>query len=275
MVCALRWIGTRRSAFIIDNIVGILGCHVADAVLARSVADLRLVMEADLPKAALETERVSSAHRAAEIAAVLEEDVALGHLRPRERLLEDELARRFAAKRHVIRMALATLTDMGVIVHQANKGAAVREFELDEVEQLYQVRELVERRAAELIPLPAPEGLIRQLTAIHARHTAAVAKDDLRLVFRHNLLFHRVLFAACGNLYLVGVVEQFAMRTHAIRSYTIGDRHLLARVCQEHAAMIACLEKADRGGLVRTVVDHLRPAKDAYLARTRVLMLSA
>jgi DNA-binding GntR family transcriptional regulator len=228
-----------------------------------------------LPKDGTENERISSTQRAAEIAAVLEEDVALGRLRPRERLREDDLTRRFGAKRHVIRLALATLVEMGALVHQANKGVAVREFGFEEVEQLYQVRELVERRAAELIPVPAPPELIRELTAIHARHTAAVGKDDLRAVFRHNLLFHRVLFAACGNPSLVSVVEQFAMKTHGIRSYTIGDRSLLARVCKEHAAMIACLECGDRAGLMQAAVDHLRPAKEAYLARTRALMLSA
>jgi DNA-binding GntR family transcriptional regulator len=211
---------------------------------------------------------MSSADRAAEIAAILEEDIALGQLRPRQRLVEAELSLRFAAKRHVIRLAFATLVEMGILVHQANKGVAVREFAPDEVEQLYQVRELVERRAAELIPLPAPPKLLRALAAIHARHIAAVARDDLRTVFRCNLVFHRVLFAACGNPALVGVVEQFAMRTHGIRSYTIGDRVLLARVCEEHAAMIACLRDGDRPGLVRAVVDHLGPAKDAYLART-------
>ena len=45
----------------------------------------------------------------------LEEDIVLGRLHPRERLIEDELMRRFAAKRHVVRRALEDLQQMGVV----------------------------------------------------------------------------------------------------------------------------------------------------------------
>jgi DNA-binding GntR family transcriptional regulator len=45
----------------------------------------------------------------------LEEDIVLGRLHPRERLIEDELMRRFAAKRHVVRRALADLQQMGIV----------------------------------------------------------------------------------------------------------------------------------------------------------------
>ena len=60
---------------------------------------------------------------AGEIAGALEEEIALGHLAPRERLVEEELAERFQVKRHVIRQALADLDAMGIIVRQPNRGA--------------------------------------------------------------------------------------------------------------------------------------------------------
>lgn len=202
---------------------------------------------------------------------MLEEDIALGILRPRERLVEDELIARFAQKRHVIRQALVDLEAMGIVVRQPNKGAMVKDFHPKEVEDLYTVRELLECKGAQLLPMPAPPALLERLKAIHKRHIVASEKGDLRSVFRENLDFHSTLYSACGNMALAQAIGQFADKTHSIRSYTIGDRQLLTQAAQQHAAMIESIEQGNRDRLIAQVVGHLAPAKAAYLERTRHL----
>jgi DNA-binding GntR family transcriptional regulator len=204
-----------------------------------------------------------------DIVAVLEEEIALGQLAPRERLVEEEIADRFGVKRHVVRQALADLETMGIVVHQPNRGAAVRDYGVDEVEQLYLVRALIERRAAELMPLPAGRAILKDLQKIQNLHAAAAEKGDLRTVFRENLLFHRTFFSLCGNVPLMEIIEQMALKTHAIRSYSIGDPSLLKVVREQHQRMIDLLSTRDRKGLVDVVVQHIQPAKDAYLRLAR------
>lgn len=212
------------------------------------------------------TDRTSATSRAAEIVRCLEEEIAFGDLRPRERLVEEELVGRFGAKRHVVRQALIDLEIMGVVQRLPNKGAKVRDFSHKEVEDIYLVRELLERRAVELLQLPAPIKVISELTRIHATHLAAVKRRDLRTVFRQNLLFHRTFFAACAVPPLVEVIEQFAMKAHAIRSYTISHPNLLKQVCNDHAQMIELMRGSDRGKLIELVNAHIQPAKQAYLS---------
>jgi DNA-binding GntR family transcriptional regulator len=195
----------------------------------------------------------------------LEEEIVLGRLRPRERLLEEELAKHFDAKRHVVRAALAELETMGIIVRQPNKGAAVRDFTPLEVEQIYDVRQLLEGRAAEIIALPAAPELLEKLRVIHARHSKAVDDHEPRTVFRANLEFHRVLFGACGNPYLAEQIDQLASRAHAIRFHAITDERLVNRAREEHGLMIDYLEKGNREKLVDIVARHIQPSKDAYL----------
>lgn len=199
----------------------------------------------------------------------LEEEIVLGVLRPRERLLEEDLAKYFDAKRHVIRAALAELETMGIVVRQPNRGAAVRDFTAEEVEQIYSVRDVLERHAASIMPLPAPSELLTKLRAIQARHSKAVEAQDLRAVFRANLEFHRVLFAACNNPYLAEQISQLASRAHAIRFHAITDPKLLDRARKEHGLMIKYLESGDREKLVELVGAHIRPSKDAYLRLAR------
>lgn len=206
---------------------------------------------------------------AADIAATLEEEIALGHLAPRERLVEEELAERFHVKRHVIRQALLDLDAMGIVVRQPNRGAAVKDFSAAEVEQLYLVRTLVETCAGRLIPLPAPAGVIDELQKIHKRHCAAAERGDLHRVFRENLIFHKTLFAACGNQALTEVIEQLHFKTHAIRSYSVGDPKILDSARAQHERMIELLQTGNREEFVELLDRHIQPAKLAYLRQSR------
>jgi DNA-binding GntR family transcriptional regulator len=204
-----------------------------------------------------------------EVVRALEEDIIFGRLKPRERLVEETLMERTGAKRHVVRQALMELERLGIVVRERNKGSAVKDFVPDDVEAIYEMRELLQRHAAERIPLPANTGLITELRRIHEDHARAVEAGDLRAVYRLNNRFHDTLFGACGNPYLVETIADYAWLAHAIRSYRIADPELLAQARDEHARMIAALERADRAALVRLCVEHIEPSKQAYLAQER------
>jgi len=195
----------------------------------------------------------------------LEEEIVLGRLRPRQRLLEEELTEYFGTKRHNVRAALMELESMGIVVRQPNRGAAVRDFTVQEVEQIYEVRELLETHAARITPLPASPECIAELKLVQARHGKAADEHDTRTVFRSNLEFHRTLFAACGNPYLAEQISQLASRAHAIRFHVITDSTHLQRARREHEEMIECLQSGDRARFIELVSGHLRPSKEAYL----------
>ena len=102
---------------------------------------------------------------------ILEEDIIFGRLRPRERLVEDDIMKRFGVKRHVVRQALMRLESMGLVTRAPNKGALVRDFSLHELDQIYEMRELLQERAVERIPLPAQPELTSELRRIQAWRT--------------------------------------------------------------------------------------------------------
>lgn len=211
-------------------------------------------------------DRLPPRHAVARVVAALEEDIIFGRLAPRARLVEDSLMARFEAKRHVVRQALADLARMGVVVKVPNRGALVRDYTLDEVEQIYAVRELLQREAASRVPLPADPALVARVEAIHRAHSAQVAAGNLRAVYHLNNEFHETLFAACGNPYLADAVRHHAWLTHAIRSYRIGDPVLLAQARDEHGEIVEALRRGDRERLVQLCVEHVRPARAAYIA---------
>jgi len=205
----------------------------------------------------------------------LEEDIVFGRLRPRERLVEEDLAARFSVKRHGIREALAELERMGVVVRRRGRGAQVRDFAPGEIDDLFGVRELLEVEAVRRMPLPAGPDLLERLKALHRRHSDAVGAADLHTVFRANIEFHEVLFAACGNPYLAEAVNQFAMKSHAVRFYSSANPELLTLARDQHGLIIEALDAGDRAGLVDLCIAHLKPARNAYMEANQGIMTGA
>jgi DNA-binding GntR family transcriptional regulator len=202
---------------------------------------------------------------AAEVANAIEFDILFGNLRPRERLVEDVLMRRFEAKRHVVRQALADLERIGIVVREPNRGATVRDFSAQEVEEISELREILQRRAAQRIPLPVDPALVASLEQIQARHDKAVAKQDPRAIDRANEAFHTTLFAACGSAHLAAAIEHYSYLTRAMRLYPLVNRDLLEQLRRQHWEMIAALKAGDRKALVALVVEHIQPSKRLYL----------
>jgi DNA-binding GntR family transcriptional regulator len=208
----------------------------------------------------------SMEHVVAAIVAQLEEDIVLGFVHLRERLVEDALIERFAAKRYAVREALAQLARLGLVERLPNRGALVRALTPAEVDEIYFVRELLEGAAArKVIRFASPEQ-IEGLKKIQRRHDKATREGDPRAAFRANIDFHRAFFAACNNKELLETIEQFAQKAHGVRSYIITQQEYLERARAEHWRIIEALGEGDVSKLLTTCREHIDVARKAYIA---------
>ncbi|WP_415765393.1 GntR family transcriptional regulator [Paraburkholderia sp. J10-1] len=201
----------------------------------------------------------------ARVSDTLEEEIVLGVLHPRERLVEDELCERFALKRHVARLVLAELEQRGLIERRKNVGALVKSYSPREVMELYSVREILETNAAQRIALPVAPEQLAELVEIQKAHDAAAQAGNLRAVFRANMDFHHALFALSDNQALTEAIREYERRTHPIRSASLLFPHYLEKARTEHHAMLEALAGQDQLKLVELCREHLVPARDAYL----------
>src|SRR5438046_934468 len=71
------------------------------------------------------------------IATRLEEDIVLGRLHPRERLVEQDLCDRFHTHRGDVRLALFELEKKSILQRIPNRGAVVRDLTPKDVMEIY------------------------------------------------------------------------------------------------------------------------------------------
>ena len=194
----------------------------------------------------------------------IKSDIIVGRLRPREHLLEEESRAKFAASRHIVRAAFVTLERMGLIIRRPNRGAIVRDFSVQQVEHLYEVRMVLQREAALQLPMPLPSDAVIELEEIHHRYCRAQEAGHLLEVNQCNDAFHRSIWRQCPNQYLADTIDRLWIETTGIRWYGVGDPMLLINSRRDHATMIEQLKAGDREGFVALSVEHIIPPLQAF-----------
>jgi len=199
------------------------------------------------------------------VAKALEDDIIFGRLEPGSRLVEDVLIARFRVTRHAVRQALYELERTGIVVRERNKGVSVRSLSNTEVQQIYEVRELLQRQAALRIRLPARPEHIEALEQLHETYGRFLERRDFRGVHETNDAFHLKLFEACDNPHLVGSIEHYMWQTLPVRSKKTADLEHARASQRDHSLMIRLLKGTDNWALAQLCVDHLQAPKHAYL----------
>jgi DNA-binding GntR family transcriptional regulator len=219
--------------------------------------------QASLPEAPAFTREEEQA----EVIRRLEEDIIFGRFAPGARLIEDTLMSRYGASRHFVRQALFQLERRGIVLREKNVGATVRFYSSEEVRQIYEVREMLTRQAALMIPLPAPAELIEHLTELQRQYCAKADARDLRGIHEANDAFHLALFSACDNPYLVRSLQDYMDLTLPMRAKNLADQQGLALSRRQHDLMIELLKARDSWALAQLSVDHMQASKSDYLER--------
>jgi DNA-binding GntR family transcriptional regulator len=199
------------------------------------------------------------------IAKCLEEDIVLGRLSPRERLIEQELCQRFNTHRADVRLALFELEKKGIIHRIPNRGAMVRALTPKEVMEIYAVREELEVMAVRILPFPVAASDRNALEELQRKHAAAVDAGDMLTVFYSNLHFHRTLFGLCRNSCLIATIEQLAQKVYGIRSYGNALPEALDRARSDHVQMLEAISAGQHDDLIALTRRHLKPSPEAYI----------
>lgn len=192
----------------------------------------------------------------------LQHDIVFGRLKPRERLVEEEMSVRFAVGRHVIRAVLEELDRAGLVVRRPNRGATVRDYTAAEIEQLYDVRRVLHREAAMRIRLPGSRELVSTLKRINDEYRRCCRAGELYEAAGLNEQFHQTLNAACGNVFLADMIQQFWLRTASIhsRSYAVRNMARIYETIEEHDAMVKTIASGTNEQLATLSIEHMKPA---------------
>ncbi len=128
----------------------------------------------------------------------LRRDISAQRLLPGTVLQEAALSEQFEASRTPVREALFRLHQEGFI-EKVGRQLRVKAFSLAEVEELYQLREALEKMAVRLCIDRASDASLDEIQAQLERYTEFDVDADYEAFNEYANQFHRSIVALCGN----------------------------------------------------------------------------
>lgn len=138
--------------------------------------------------------RTSTAERVSDI---LRSRIAEGFFPPGTRLSEDSIGNALGVSRNTLREAFRLLTHERLLVHQLNRGVFVRVLTVEDVEDIYRTRSLVE--CAVVRGLGEPPYAVDGLATAVADGRRASREGDWKGLGTANIHFHRELVALADS----------------------------------------------------------------------------
>lgn len=200
---------------------------------------------------------------------VIGEAILDGRLEAGQRLKESELAEQLGLSRTPVREALLLLHAEGLVELTPNRGARVRTFEIDELEDLYELRALLEGFAARKAALAISPAKLKLLKASCIRFEKLRAMDDAVGLVKENRIFHNTILEAAGSDRLTFMVRKVVQLPLVYRSFIwySPDQRLISE--HYHKQLVRAFETHDAERAELIMAEHVLEARDFLVAELR------
>jgi DNA-binding GntR family transcriptional regulator len=196
------------------------------------------------------------------VADVIRDGILEGRLRPGDRLKEDMIAKELEVSRTPVREAIAMLQAEGLLEAQQHRGAMVRSYTPAELEEIYDLRSILEgyaaRRAATRI---TTRELARLQTSVERMEK--LEPKDLEHLVQQNGIFHDTILQAADSQRLLAMVSQTRALPLIYQSYAWYTPAQLSLSLEYHRRVLSALERRDAEQAEYDMRHHLFNAKEA------------
>ncbi|OHB44381.1 MAG: hypothetical protein A2178_03420 [Planctomycetes bacterium GWC2_49_10] len=175
-------------------------------------------------------------------------------LKPGERLVEEQLGRDLGVSRTPLRDAINALAKDGFVKIEPRRGASVREFQLKDLIELYDIRMALEGLAAKLAAGNIDHSVLERLGN-------EFKENDVRLLLKADTNLHKIIIESCGNVKLQETLINLGNLVQAFRTagYKSTSRSKAATVF--HIKIVKALMNGDGEVAEKLMREHIEKTK--------------
>jgi DNA-binding GntR family transcriptional regulator len=201
-----------------------------------------------------------------QVAEFLTKAILEGRYRNGQRLVENELQRKFGVSRAPIREAFFVLERNGLLTNIPRKGRFVRTINEKDIEENFVVRAHLESLAVRLaVPHLGPEDFKKMDSALSAM-TLAAKGNDFKTYYRFHYEFHGIFIRVSKNDTLVKILENLRYQTIWFQySHPSAQERPYEYLISVHRQILDLCIKKDVDELEHLVKKHILVSLDGLL----------
>lgn len=192
-----------------------------------------------------------------------------GRLAPNANLRIGPLAAELGMSPTPVREALRMLQSQGLIAHDPHRGMSVADYRNVRVEEVYELRGVIEPLAARLAAERATEEDLDRIRAVHRELDAAVRSNSpqaLTEAVTLNARWHQAIFQAAGSTALVETMDRIYALTPLEAMWTSSRAPVSVK---EHEQVLEALSARDAARAALLMQRHIERGGRRAVARLR------
>lgn len=183
-----------------------------------------------------------------------------------EELNEVALADHYKVSRTPVRDALQRLAAERLVVNVRNRRTTVIHPSQKEVEETYQVRQILESAAARQAAPNISQQVLTKLRNLADAAIPASGQSWGKAELQFDVELHRAIAEACGNSRLREEIERYGRIVRFVRSQVARDPAVLQEGHEQHLRVLAALESRDEDAAAKAMEEHISAAAQSVLS---------
>jgi len=200
--------------------------------------------------------------------AILDE-VASGKFRPGERIIQEQIAQALGVSRQPVQQALALLRNQGVLLDAPGRGLIVTPLDPDYVQQMYDVRAVIEGLASRRAAESGASVAAKQGPALLEAGRKAVASGAVAKMIAADIRFHEFLYALSGNALIAPALATHLTYTQRVMGEVLIRDAKPRDIWDQHAEILAAIASGDGQRAEALTRAHIQQAAGFMVGRLR------
>lgn len=190
----------------------------------------------------------------------LRDAITNDHIKPGERLVERSLCESMGVSRTVVRECIRHLESERLIVGVPNAGFIVATISSDEVQEIYELRIMLECSAVRSCALNADKEVIAALRKLCKEIAECLQNEDVMQALKLTTAYYRLIFATGGKHISWDVVERLNARISRLRAMTLSTAARRNKGPENLRKIVDAIEQKDTDQAEAICKKHLTEA---------------
>jgi DNA-binding GntR family transcriptional regulator len=195
----------------------------------------------------------------------LRDAIITGHFAPGARLIERELCEAMGVSRTSIREVLRRLEAEQLIEVEPRRGPIVARLGRRQVEEIYEVRALLEAAIVRRFALEASAENIAELRRIYEKLSVVRDQGDVAAIVNTTRQFSEYMMDVVNHELISDIHQKLTARISVSRVFAISLPGRLQQSAGELAVVMDAIERRDAEGAAQSLMIYVRNAGEAAL----------
>ncbi|QGU00544.1 Transcriptional regulator, GntR family [Candidatus Syntrophocurvum alkaliphilum] len=195
----------------------------------------------------------------------IREAIISGSLKPRERLMEIQLAEELGVSRTPVREALRKLELEGFIVMVPRKGAYVADISFKDIADVFEIRAALEGLAASLAAERITDEELEEMERLLVEKAECIATNNIDRLVEVDTRFHEIIYIASRNERLTTIINNLREQIQRFRLTSLSYPGRKKQSMEEHRTLTEAIQSRDINYARQVAQEHIENAENIMI----------